>query len=173
MDRLTIIPSDGAIYVDLVALDEFDLSFIPSDVHALQWLTDSGWIEHIDGENIKITELPDWATQCLLLWQEKWAELNAPKEPPPLTINDFVYGMQIHFESVAREKDYDGVLSIVSYAQSTSLKWQSEAEAFIAWRDECWAYGYQELDKYERGERTIGSVAQFVAELPVIVWPNE
>ena len=71
--RLTIIPSDSAIYKDNYVFMELDLSSanIPADVHALQWNIDKGWIEYVDDAQVNepITELPAWANTCVDIWQ--------------------------------------------------------------------------------------------------------
>jgi hypothetical protein len=72
--KLTIIPIDGAVYVDDVSHSDLDLNFIPSDVHALQWKETKGWVEFKDNDdgikppNQVITELPEWATLALNVW---------------------------------------------------------------------------------------------------------
>ena len=84
MDRLTIIPIDSAVYIDDQVWIELDLSFIPNDVHALQWLNEAGWIEYNTGEpNALITELPEWANEAVEL-----AESQTETEPEPATIDD-------------------------------------------------------------------------------------
>jgi len=74
--RLTIIPSDSTIYVDSVVHSDLDLSFIPTDIHALQWYDSYGEIEFasvFDGTkttkqaNEIIQALPDWAQQAAAL----------------------------------------------------------------------------------------------------------
>lgn len=58
--RITIIPSDKNITIDGQSLlnVQQDLSWIPSDVHAVQWFGDYGWIEYTDSRNnLEITEL--------------------------------------------------------------------------------------------------------------------
>lgn len=71
MNRLTIIPIDNAIYVDDLWMNGFDLTFIPDDVHALQWKDDKGWIERKGQADEMIGSLPQWAIQCLGLWNER------------------------------------------------------------------------------------------------------
>lgn len=84
--RLTIIPFDSFVAVDGDGSHKpLDLSLcgIPVDVHALQWFDTQGWIEFVDGEpftpkppNQDITELPEWASNCVSVW-ESWV----PPEP--------------------------------------------------------------------------------------------
>jgi len=74
-NRLTIIVDDRAVYRDQEAYVNLDISScgIPEDVHALQWMTDSGWIEYRDTRlNLDITQLPDWAVACIAVWEEKY-----------------------------------------------------------------------------------------------------
>ena len=64
MYRLTIIPSDGAVYIDTDVTLGLDLSFIDPIVHALQWRDGAGWIEYTNAANEQITVLPDWAVRA-------------------------------------------------------------------------------------------------------------
>lgn len=80
--NLTIIPIDGAVYVDSVSYSGLDLAAAPANVHALQWKNDKGWIEFKDNDdgtkpqNQAITELPAWANAC----KAKWDEAKAAEE---------------------------------------------------------------------------------------------
>lgn len=81
--RLTIIRSDGAVYVDSVAYLSLDMSAVPEEVHALQWFDGSGWVEFVGNvANQDITELPSWANVCVQEWE---AADYAQKHPPPPT----------------------------------------------------------------------------------------
>lgn len=96
--KLTIIPSDYAVYVDglmkAYAPNPLDLTQcgIPSDVHALQWKDTAGWIEFNDNpdgtkpQNQSITELPSWANACVDVWNA-WTPyvLPASEQPQPQT----------------------------------------------------------------------------------------
>lgn len=82
--RLTIIPSDGAVYKDNFSYSGLDLSFIPPDVHALQWYDTYGEIEFkrqfvngqiVHPQNQVVTDLPDWANQAVAKWDETKTQL--------------------------------------------------------------------------------------------------
>ena len=88
--RLTIIPSDSFVAVDGDGSHQpLDLSGcnIPSNVHALQWYENRGWIEFNDDNdpftpkppNEDIYSLPDWANACVQVWTD-W-QPPAPSEP--------------------------------------------------------------------------------------------
>ena len=72
--KLTIIRKDGAVYQNGISYSNLDLSFVPSNVHALQWNNDKGWIEYsedsdgIKQANDKINILPEWANTAISSW---------------------------------------------------------------------------------------------------------
>jgi hypothetical protein len=79
--RLTVIPVDGAVYIDGASYMNLDLSTcaIPSDIHALQWYDTYGELEFkrsfVDGQivhkaNEVLTELPAWANTVKTVWNE-------------------------------------------------------------------------------------------------------
>ena len=76
--KLTIIPSDGAVYKDGYCYGKLDLSIVPNNIHALQFNTNSnaGWIEFKEDDsgnkpnNQLINSIPEWANTCLLKWNE-------------------------------------------------------------------------------------------------------
>jgi hypothetical protein len=93
--RLTIIPADKAVYKDGVmkawAAPALDLSGcgIPANCHALQWYDTYGEIEfnpvqpgYPQPPNEQITELPQWALNCVAVW-DAWVPAPPPPPPPP------------------------------------------------------------------------------------------
>jgi hypothetical protein len=46
--RVTIIPSDGFVSVNGEGFRDLDLSFIASEIHAIQWYGDEGELERKD-----------------------------------------------------------------------------------------------------------------------------
>lgn len=80
--KLTIIPSDGAVYENDVCYLSLTWNGTPVDVHALQWQDVKGWIEYNDGKlNEDITVLPNWAYNAMDAWQVAYDEEHNP--PPP------------------------------------------------------------------------------------------
>lgn len=80
--NLTIIQDDGAVYVDGLALAGLNLSTtgIPSNVHALQWKVNLGWIEFKDNPDFTkpaneiINVLPEWADNCITVCNNQITE---------------------------------------------------------------------------------------------------
>ena len=73
-NRLTILFPDSLVVTDYCSFLDLDLSNAgaPPDVRCLQWLDGSGHIEYIDTRpNTQITELPNWAINCLNIWEQE------------------------------------------------------------------------------------------------------
>lgn len=71
--RLTIIPNDGVVIKDGVGISGLDLSFIDTNVHALQWYDTYGELEIKDQygkiiENISINSITPYQ-QAIDTWE--------------------------------------------------------------------------------------------------------
>lgn len=78
--------------------------------------------------------------------------------------------VQRQLDQVAQSRNYDGILSMCSYANSAIASFAAEAQAGIAWRDAVWSFCYQVLAEVQAGSRSEPTVEQLVAELPAIDW---
>ncbi len=104
---------------------------------------------------------------------EEIAAFEASREPEPLTQADFTRGIEAHVDAVARERDYSDAVSAVSYVDDPNPQFDAEARAFRAWRSLVWTYAIEKLALVQAGERDAPkSVDAFIAELPVIEWPE-
>jgi len=97
-------------------------------------------------------------------------------DPPPPTREQVVAGLsaevQQHLDAKARERNYDGILSLCTYATSLNPKFAAEGQAGVEWRDAVWVKCYAVLAEVEAGLREQPTVEQLIAELPVFVWPD-
>ncbi len=59
--KLSIIVEDGSVIIDGEGLTGLTLVDVTANIRALQWEGTKGHIEEIDGNNLPITELPQWA----------------------------------------------------------------------------------------------------------------
>jgi hypothetical protein len=86
--KLAIIPIDKSVYKDDVSYLNLTLSGIPSDVHALQWDNDAGWIEYKNNvkPNETISALPQWANDAVTVWQQAYDAEKAAEEAAKVSV---------------------------------------------------------------------------------------
>lgn len=97
-----------------------------------------------------------------------------PPPPPPTPeqiIAALTNAVQRHLDSTARTRNYDGILSLCSYAASANPKFGPEGLAGVAWRDAVWAACYAILADVQGGQRAVPTADELLAELPAMVWP--
>lgn len=97
-----------------------------------------------------------------------------PYEPsaPPITQADYSVAIQAHLDATARERQYDGIQTAITYRDDPNPQFAAEGEALFVWRSVVWTYSTAELARVMAGERGQPSVAEFIAELPAFVWPE-
>jgi hypothetical protein len=121
MMRLTIIAETQSVGKDGLFYDNLDLSScnMPPNVWALQWNENRGHIEfNTTIPNEEILSLPDWATNCLEMW-------NVANTPIPLTEDQIISANKTHAESLLLESDW-------SVLPDVPLVNRSEWEAYRA-----------------------------------------
>lgn len=95
--------------------------------------------------------------------------------PPPPTLEQIIARMtaavQAHLDDKARERNYDGILSLCTYATSLNAKFAAEGQAGVEWRDAVWAMCYEILADVQAGTRPAPTAEQLIAELPSFTWP--
>lgn len=94
-----------------------------------------------------------------------------PAETLTKTRKALTDAMQAHLDATAQTRGYDGILSLCSYATSQNARFGPEGQAGVTFRDAVWAYGYQIIAEIQAGARPIPTEEEFLAEMPVMVWP--
>lgn len=120
-------------------------------------------IQILDAETGEVIERPKTPAEI----EERQQSL------PPLipAIIDYENAIQNLVDNTARERQFRDGVTLASYIGSTKPKWASEAQAFVAWRDNVWSYAYGELAKVQAGQREQPTVYQFLGEIARIAWP--
>lgn len=138
--KLTIIPSDGAVYENGVVYSGLTWEGTPANVHALQWNSDApftvddvvyyGWIEFNDGTpNENISVLPLWAGNAELAWDAA----NNPPPPPPPTPEEIQAQNKATASSLLAETDWTELPSVSDPTSNPHLLNKAE---FVAYRDQ-------------------------------------
>lgn len=74
-NRVTILVPDNGVYLDQGAFNNLPLDDcgIPPEIRALDWRDGKGELHHYDISklHISITELPQWALNCIAKFEER------------------------------------------------------------------------------------------------------
>lgn len=96
-------------------------------------------------------------------------ETGEPLTPPPPTLEDYSNAVQTHVDTVARGRDYRHGDAMAGHVTDPRPQWAAEAQAFVNWRSDVWAYVYA---LWADPPDPPPSPAELVASLPEIVWPE-
>lgn len=119
----------------------------------------SNWIEVSDGAQI------GW------IWDgSKFSPPAIPAISP--SIDGYTTAVQIHLDTKAKERNYDGILSACTYSTSSVPKFAAEGQACVAWRDAVWAACYQIMAEVEAGQRQPPTIPELLDMLPTLIWPE-
>jgi hypothetical protein len=80
--------------------------------------------------------------------------------------------IQRALDTEAKTRGYDGILSLASYATSTSARFKAEALAGIRWRDAAWVWAGTYLADVQAGKRKELSIPEILAAMPKMEWPR-
>jgi hypothetical protein len=79
---------------------------------------------------------------------------------------------QQRLDSFANTRNYDGILSLCTYATSTVTKFQAEGQYGVEARDATWAKLYEIMAEVQVGTRPMPTgFADIEADLPTLAWP--
>lgn len=79
---------------------------------------------------------------------------------------------QARLDDFARTRNYDGMLSLCTYATSTNPTFAAEGQYGVEARDATWAKLYEMLAEVGAGTRPVPSgFADIEPELPELIWP--
>lgn len=86
---------------------------------------------------------------------------------------EVVAATQARLDAFARTRNYDGILSLCTYATSPTAKFAAEGQYGVEARDATWAKLYEMLDEVQAGTRPMPSgFADVEPELPDLTWPT-
>ena len=95
-----------------------------------------------------------------------------PKAIPQPTQAEIIAGytsqVQSYLDATAKQRNYDNIFTLCGYITDPNPKFQSEAQAAVAWRSAVWTKCYAILADVQAGTRAMPT--DIIAELPVMTW---
>lgn len=116
-------------------------------------------------------EQPGYAEEFLA---DDHPEVLAFLNPPP-TAADYSRALRIMLDAKAQERQYDGILTAVTYLDDPNPAYAAEAAALKAWRSAVWTYSLAALANVQAGTRDAPTVEDFLAEVTAACpfsWPE-
>jgi hypothetical protein len=112
----------------------------------------------------------------------KWKIINGkkpdyPRKPSQDEIlqklyRDIVESTQLRLDDFAKTREYDGIMSACTYANSTIDKFKIEGKYCLEIRDLTWIKLYEILEEVKTQQRPIpNSYDDIQSELPILEWP--
>lgn len=96
-----------------------------------------------------------------------------PAAPTPAQVEaQVVAAVQDRLDAFARTRGYDSILSACTYATSTQARFQAEGAYCVQARDAHWAACYAVLAEVQAGTRAMPTVAEVLAAMPALTWPQ-
>jgi hypothetical protein len=124
------------------------------------------------GYAVQFIEAPDEVTFGWRLVDRAWVAPETPQPTPESIIQSIVTATQKRLDDFARTRNYDGILSLCTYATSTVPKFQAEGQYGVTARDATWAQLYEIMAEVEAGIRPMPEgYSDIESELPVLAWP--
>lgn len=100
-------------------------------------------------------------------------QFRTPAEQAQDLAESIVNATQNRLDTFARSRNYDGILSACTYADSPVQKFSVEGQYCVQVRALTWAALYQMLAEVEAGARPApASFSEVESLLPPLVWPN-
>lgn len=128
--KLSIIPIDGTVCENGICFTHLSWTGTPVNIHALQWDTDSGWLEFNDGSpNELITELPVWTANA----KSAWDTAANPPPPPTPTPEEIAEQNKQQAKSLLAETDYVNESDVIDPSRNPHLLNQAE---FLTYREQ-------------------------------------
>lgn len=114
-------------------------------------------------------------------WTQQWAVVDLP--PEQVAANQaaaaaalqaaIIGGAQQRLDNFAKTRNYDGILSLCTYATDTNPRFAAEGQCGVQSRSATWAALYTILAEVTAGTRPVPTgYADIEPDLPELVWPT-
>ncbi len=107
-------------------------------------------------------------------WFEGWDVVDIADTPEGMQaalMRKFDAALTAHLDATAQARRYDNRITCALRAGYVG-PFQAEGQAFASWMDACNWQAYQVLAGVQSGDLTMPTIAEFIADLPEMVWPT-
>lgn len=153
MSQIIVYKPNGEIKYKLVGFytEESFINYLEQGLFILEYSGDISLFTHVIDDTPVIITLPDTQEQIIAT----------------LSI-----AVQAYLDITAKSRNYDGILSLCTYATSLDPIFNAEGQAGVIWRDACWRKSYEIMTAVQANIIAIPTVEELLAELPIIIWPT-
>lgn len=110
--------------------------------------------------------------QQYLAWRAEGNEPEPADTPTPdQLIAGFTAAVQSRLDAFVRTRNYDGILSLCTYATDPDPRFAAEGQRGVDLRSATWAACYLIMAEVQAGTRPMPTVEELLAELPALEWP--
>lgn len=140
-------------------------------------LTHEGYVIKDGDTKVPTADTPEFPNRNpeYLAYRAWLSDGNVPQPADPLPQEEilaaYTAAMDGLFNSTAQARRYDNRVTCALRAGYPG-PFQAEGLAFAQWMDACNALGYQVMGEVLGGLRPLPTVAEFLALLPVMEWPQ-
>lgn len=127
----------------------------------------------------KVVKLPVAFDMADGKWKIKWEIVPVARSESEIEqeekriLSILTEAIQEHLDLKPKERLYDGIVSLCTYATSKNPIRAKEGQSGVEWRDACWDKGYEIMAEVKAGERAIPTAEELLTEMPVFIWPDE
>jgi len=125
----------------------------------VHFLDSSEFVKFLPEGSVEITE-------------DKAKSINESKYTDAEVKGIIISAIQEKLDAFAKSRDYDNIMSVCSYANSTVPQWAAEGQYCVQMRDTYWLIAEQFLNNYLSGIISRPSMEEVIAALPELVWPE-
>lgn len=157
---------------------QFSGCALPADLSTCAYIQSSGWVIVAETAIPNFNEISETISDALEKINDQWVQVwqITPLPPETITANIAAQSAEIynqldaavsdHLNAQAMKMGYENRVSICTYINSAIPKFNGEASAFVAWRDQVWSVCLQILSDVSSGARQPPTAEQLIAELP-------
>lgn len=151
---------------------------LPADLSTCAYIQSNGWVIVAETPPPIFNEISETITDGVEKINDQWVQTWQITPLPPETVaaniaaksaeiyNQLDAAVSDHLNEQAVKMGYENRLSICAYINSAIPKFNDEAAAFVAWRDQVWSVCLQILSDVSAGARQPPTAEQLIAELP-------